>query len=87
MVALAGFAEEHSLDGAARTQCFFDEAHAFDADEAVFGGEAAAESHAKLFEPAIVAADEERRLARGFRVAGGFARGRHNLEVSKLQSN
>ena len=56
---LAGLAEEHGLDGTAGAQRFFDEADAFDPDEAAFRGQAAAERHAKLLEPAIVAAGEE----------------------------
>src|SRR5260370_13935030 len=62
-MAFAGFAEEHSLNGAAGTQGFFDQTNAFDADEAVFGGQAAAQSHAKLLEPAIVAAGQKRPAA------------------------
>src|SRR2546426_597277 len=32
----AGFAEEHRVDAAAGTQCFFHEARSFDADESIF---------------------------------------------------
>jgi hypothetical protein len=56
VMTLARFTKEHSLDGAAGTQRFFDEADALDADEAAFCGQATAETHAKLLEPAIVAA-------------------------------
>ena len=78
MMAFAGFAEEHGLDAAARTQRFFDESGTFDADESIFRGEAAAESHAELLEPAIVAAGEERGLTDGSGAASGFSgRGHH----------
>src|SRR6266446_1163200 len=43
VMAFAGFAEEHGLDGATRKQRFFDEPGSFDADESIFRGEAAAE--------------------------------------------
>ncbi len=72
-MALAGFAEEHGLDAAAGTQRFFDEPDAFNADESVLCGQAAAESQAELFEPAIVAAGEERGVTRGPSVASGFS--------------
>lgn len=62
-VALAGFAEEDGLDAAAGMESLFDEADAFDADRAGFGGQAAAEGHAKGLEPAIVAARENRGCA------------------------
>ncbi len=78
VMAFAGFAEEHGLNAAAGTQCFFDEAHTFDADEAAFGWQAATQSDTKLLEPAIVAAGEERRLADGARVTSGFARSSHH---------
>ena len=78
MMAFAGFAEEHGLDGATRKQRFFDEAGSFDADESIFRGEAAAERHAELFEPAIVAAADERRLTCRPGVTCGFSgRGHH----------
>jgi hypothetical protein len=70
---LAGLAEEHGLDGTAGAQRFFDEANAFDPDEAPFRGQSAAEGHAKLLEPAIVAAREERRLSSGTSVTHGSA--------------
>lgn len=73
VVPLAGLAEEHGLDGTAGAQRFFDEADAFDPDEAAFRGQAAAERHAKLLEPAIVAAGEERRLPSGTNVTHGSA--------------
>jgi len=63
MMAFAGFTEEHGLDAAAGVQGFFHEPGALDADESVFRWEAAAESHAKLFEPAVVPAGEERRIS------------------------
>ena len=62
---LASLAEEHGLDGTARAQCFFDKAHAFNPNEAAFSGQAAAEGHAKLLEPVIVAAGKERGLPSG----------------------
>ena len=65
MMAFAGFAEEHRLNAAAGTESFFDQAHALNADESVFRGQAAAESHAELLEPAIVATGEERGLTGG----------------------
>src|SRR5215470_2348129 len=70
---LAGLAEEQGLNGTAGAQRFLDEAEAFDADETAFGGEAAAEGHTKLLEPAIVAAGEERGLPRGTNVTHGSA--------------
>src|SRR6266852_2081701 len=73
MMALAGFAEEHGLNAASGTQCFFDEPDALDADEAAFRGKAAAESHAELLEPAIVAAAEERGRTFGSRVTSVFS--------------
>lgn len=59
-VAFAGFTEEDGFDGAAGFEGFFDEAEAFDADAAGVGLQAAAESDAELFKPAVVAAGEER---------------------------
>jgi hypothetical protein len=56
MMALSGFAEENRLDAATGAERFFDEADSFDADGAGFGGQTAAESHAELFEPAVVSA-------------------------------
>src|SRR5437764_10950935 len=86
VMVMPGFDEEHRLDGAAGTERFFDEADAFDTDEAVFGGQAAAKSETKLFEPAIVAAGEERGIAGRSRVTGGFAGCGHSLEGSKFLS-
>jgi hypothetical protein len=51
------------LDRTAGTQGFFDEARAFDAHEPALRGQPAAESHAELLEPAIVAAGKKRGLA------------------------
>ena len=85
-MALAGFAEKHGLDGAAGTQRFFDEARAFDANEAVFRGQTAAQRHAKFLEPTIVAAGEYLGIAcRLGVVARGFARCSHILQVSKFR--
>ncbi len=78
VMAFAGFAEEDGLNAATGTQSFFDEAYAFDADEAVFRGQAAAQSHAELLEPAIVAAGEERRVVRGTSVARHLSRRSHH---------
>ena len=58
-VAFAGFAEEDCFDRTTRAKGFFDQADAFDADGAGFRGQTAAERHAKLFEPAVVAAGED----------------------------
>jgi len=66
-------AEEHGLDGTAGAQRLFDETDAFDTDKAVFRGQAAAEGHAKLLQPAIVAAGEGRGLPSGTNVMPGSA--------------
>lgn len=84
MVPLPGLAEEHGLNGAAGTQGFFDEADAFNADEAVFRWQAAAESYTELFEPAIFTAGQKHRFACGARVPGGFSWRGHYRERSKL---
>ena len=77
-VTFAGFAEEDSFYAAAGFEGFFDEAEAFDADAAGIGLQAAAESYAKLFEPAIVAAGEEGiGRGRGRNAAAGFRGGGH----------
>jgi len=55
----AGFGKENSFDAAARSQGFFGEADAFDADGARFGGKAAAQRDAKFLEPAIFAARDD----------------------------
>src|SRR5215472_11805213 len=70
---LAGLAEEHGLNGTAGAQRFFNEADAFDPDEAAFGGQPAAQRHTKLLEPAIVAAGEEGGLPSGTNVTHGSA--------------
>ena len=85
VMALAGFAEQQGLDPAAGAERFFDQAHAFYAHKAIFRGQAAAEGHAKLFEPAIVAAGEQRGFAGRSRVSCRLARRSHSLEVSKFQ--
>ena len=77
-VAFAGFAEEDGFDAAGGAESFFDEARAFDADGAVFGGKSAAESDAELLEPAVFAAGEE------VRGGGGFGRRGHWRKVSKF---
>src|SRR5882672_10451264 len=84
VMAFAGFAEEHGLDGATRKQRFFDEAGSFDADESIFRGEAAAERHAELFEPAIVAAADERGLIARAGATSGFSRRCHHVQRSKF---
>ena len=71
--AFAGFAEEDGLNAATGTQSFFGEPDTLDANEAVFRGQAAAQSYAELLEPAIVAAGEERGFTRGAGVTSGFA--------------
>src|SRR5690242_503474 len=73
VMAFAGFAEEHRLNAAVGTQGLFDEPHALDADKSILRGQPAAESHAELLQPAIVAASEERRLANRARVSCDFA--------------
>jgi hypothetical protein len=76
-MATSGFTEKHSFDAATRAQSFFDEPDTLDAHESVLCGQAAAQSHAELLEPAIVATGEERRVVRGTSVTGGFAGGCH----------
>src|SRR5260370_16604457 len=78
VMAFAGFAEEDGLNAATGTQSFFGEPDTFDANEAVFPGQAAAHSHAELLHPAIVAAGEERGLTRGAGVTSGFAGRNHH---------
>src|SRR5260370_38386345 len=77
VMAFAGFAEEHSLNAATGTQRFFDEPDALNADESVFRGQAAAQSHAELLEPAIVAAGKECHFVRGTNVARNLSRRTH----------
>src|ERR1700737_637835 len=78
VMAFSGFTEEDGLDAATGTQSFFDEPDTLDANEAVFRGQTAAKSHAKLLEPAIVAAGEQRGLTCGASVTSGLAgRGHH----------
>src|SRR5258708_39687820 len=72
VMAFAGFAEEDGLDAATGTQSFFGEPETLDANEAVCRGQAAAQSHAELLEPAVVAAGEERGVTRGAGVTVGF---------------
>src|SRR5438094_9893684 len=62
VMAFAGFAEEHRLNVAAGTQGLFDKPNALNADEAVFRGEPAAQSHAELLQPTIVTAGQQRGL-------------------------
>lgn len=72
-MALAGFAEEHSFDGAAGTKGFLDEADAFNANGARFCWQAPAKRHAEFLEPTIVAAGEKSWCGRGRSGACGFA--------------
>src|SRR5258708_18755593 len=76
-MALTRFTEEDGLDAASRAQGLFDEADAFDADVAGFGGQAAAKGHAKGLEPAIVATGENRWCARRASQTGVFAGSSH----------
>src|SRR5882762_8736224 len=91
-MALAGFAEEHRFDGAAGAQRFFDQAHAFDADEAGLRRQSAFQREAKFLEPAIIAASDRGRRDGSSRGASGFARCSHhkgsvtNLSASRLIS-
>ena len=73
VMAFAGFAKEYGLNAASGTQGLFHEADTLDADESVFRGKAASESHAEILEPAIVAACEERGLADGASATSGLA--------------
>jgi hypothetical protein len=77
-VAFTGLAEEDSFDAAGGAESLFDEARTFDTHAAVFRGKAAAQGHAELLEPSIVAAGEE--------VGGraGFGRRGHWRKVSKF---
>src|ERR1700687_4981176 len=77
VMAIAGFAEKHCLNVATEAQSFFDDPDTLDAYESVLRGQATAQSHAKLLEPAIVAAGEERRVVRGTGVTRRFARRCH----------
>jgi len=79
-VAFAGFAEEDGGDAAGGAESFFDEARAFDADRAIFCGQAAAESDAEVLKPAVVAAGEK------VGGVGGFVRRGHWRKVSKSAS-
>ena len=84
-MAFAGFAEEDRFDGAAGTQGLFDKADAFDADGTGFRGQAAAECHAELFEPAILPAGKDPGRSGGGGVAGGFAGRGHQRERNKFR--
>ena len=77
-VAFAGFAEENGFDAAGGPESFFNEARALDADGALFGGKAAAESDTELFEPAVFAAGKE------VGCGGGFGRRGHWRKVNKF---
>src|SRR5882672_7385992 len=78
VMAIAGFAEEHGLNVATGAQSFFDEPDTLDAYASVLRGQAAAQSHGGLLEPALVAAGEERRVVRGTSVARDLSRRRHH---------
>lgn len=77
VMALAGFTEKDGFDAASGAESFFDEADAFDAYGAGFGGQAATQRHAKEFEPAIVAASERAVGGRGASGTRGFGGRRH----------
>jgi len=83
MMALSGFAEEHGLNAAAGAQPFCDDTDAFDSDEPALRSQAAAERHAELLKPAIIAAGKHSGFAGGTKIARGFTRRSHSLEVSK----
>ncbi len=77
-MALASFTEEHRLDGACGAQGFFHEAHTFDAHEAGFRGQSAAQGKTKFFQPAVVATGDRGAGGRiRTRTASGFAWGGH----------
>jgi len=77
-VAFAGLAEEDCFDATSGAEGFFDKAGAFNANGAVFGGKAAAESDAELLEPAVIATGEE------VGEDGGFGSRGHWRKVSKF---
>src|SRR5712671_236993 len=77
-MALAGFAEQHRFNGTGGAQRFFDQAHAFDADETGLGRQSAFQRKAKFLEPAIVAAGDRGRRDGSSRGASGFARCSHH---------
>src|ERR1700730_7844071 len=76
-MALAGFAEQHCLDGARGAKRFFNQAYAFDADGTRFGRQSAAQCETKFLQPAIVAARDRGRSTGSSRGASGFARRCH----------
>jgi len=78
VMAFARFAEEHGLDPAAGSQCFFNKSRAFNANESVFRRKPAAKSHAELLEPAIVAAGEQRGIASRASAASSFSGSCHH---------
>ena len=78
VMTFAGFTEKLGLNAASATQSFFDEPDALDAYEAVFRGQAAAQSHAEFLQPAIVAAGEERGLACGASITSGLSGRSHH---------
>jgi hypothetical protein len=78
VMAIAGFAEKHGFDAATGAQSFFDEPDALDAYESILRGQAAAQSHSELLEPAIIATGKERRVVRGTSVARDLSRRSHH---------
>jgi hypothetical protein len=87
VMALARFAEKDRLDAASGAESLLDEPDPFNADAAGFGGQAAAEGHAKSLQPAIVPARENRGSARGASQTGVFTRTSHYkgaYQISRL---
>src|SRR5437660_2648521 len=84
MMSLTRFAKEHGLNPAAGTQRFFHQTHTLDADKAIFRWQAAAESYAEFFQPAIVPAGQQRGFTCSACISGGFSCCSHYVERSKL---
>ncbi|GAC1621293.1 MAG: hypothetical protein NVS9B13_12620 [Candidatus Acidiferrum sp.] len=57
-MAFAGFAEENGFDAAAGAKRFLHQPGALDTDASGLGGQTAAQGHAELLEPAILATRE-----------------------------
>src|SRR5712671_1150143 len=75
---LAAFAEQYRFNRTGGAQSFFDQAHAFDADETGLRRQSAFQREAKFLEPAIVAASDRGRRDGSSRGASGFARCSHH---------
>src|SRR5256885_321069 len=84
VVALARFAEEHSVNAAARIERFLDQSRTLDADGPGFRRQSAAQGHAKFLEPAIIAAAKHRGRSWRARRACGFAWGSHYSQRNKF---